>query len=216
MLPLTRVGTDLFAVSVLEESVAAFGDRYLNRLFTPLELRQSARISERLAARFAGKEAVAKVLRLPSSSALPYRDIEIATAPTGAPLVRLHGRAKDAASAQGIGRISISLGHDTGRAIATALTILSRKDSRTMNEIIRHALATYGHLTKSVGDIGDTDDLYQAGLSSHATVNVMLALEDELGIEFSDDLLSRDTFATIAALDAVVQGIVGAGSEATR
>ncbi len=85
-----------------------------------------------------------------------------------------------------------------------------------MNEIIRQALAAYGHLTKSIGDIGDTDDLYQAGLSSHATVNVMLALEDELGIEFSDDLLRRDTFATIAALDAVVQGIVGTGSGATR
>ncbi|RKR76395.1 acyl carrier protein [Frondihabitans australicus] len=214
MLPRARIGTDVFSVSDLESSVAAFGDRYLGRLFTPLELSQSARDPERLAARFAGKEAVAKILRLPSSAALPYRDIEIANAPSGAPLVRLHGLAREAALHQGVGRIEISLSHDTGRALATAVTLLTRKEPRIVNDAIRASLSAYGHLTSPVESLLDTDDLYQAGLSSHATVNVMLALEDELDIEFPDELLSRDTFATIAAIEAAARSLVPADAAA--
>jgi holo-[acyl-carrier protein] synthase len=204
-----RIGTDLFTVSDLDDSVETFGDRYLDRLFTPIELSQSAGSSERLAARFAGKEAVVKLLRLPSSEALPYRDIEIASAPTGAPLVRLRGRAREAAAHQGLGRIAISLSHDSGRAFATAVAITTRKNP-DMNDSIRDALQSYGNLTIPVADIADGDDLYQAGLSSHATVNVMLALEDELDLEFPDELLSRDTFASIAAIEGAVRTLVGA------
>lgn len=204
-----RIGTDLFTVSDLESSVTTFGDRYLTRLFTPIELAQSGRSAERLAARFAGKEAVAKVLRLPPSEALPYRDIEIAGAPSGAPLVRLHGRAREAAARQGLGRIQVSLSHDTGRAFATAMAISTRK-SPLMNDSIRDALTSYGHLTGPVDALADGDDLYQAGLTSHATVNVMLALEDELDVEFPDELLSRDTFASIAAIERAVRTLVPA------
>ncbi|WP_349899565.1 acyl carrier protein [Parafrigoribacterium soli] len=212
MLSHARIGTDLFTVSDLEESVRTFGERYLNRLFTPIELRQSNLNPQRLAARFAGKEAVAKVLRLPSSAALPYRDIEIAIAPTGAPLVRVHGLAREAAARQGIGKISISLSHDADRVMATALTLVTRKDRRTMKNTIREAIGAYGHLITPISDLGDTDDLYAAGLTSHATVNVMLAIEDELGVEFSDDLLSRDTFSSVVSIEAAVRSLVDAGS----
>ncbi len=71
-------------------------------------------------------------------------------------------------------------------------------------ETVRSALAAEGQLAVDVGSLGDDDDLYSAGLTSHATVSVMLALEDELDIEFPEELLRRSTFQSVRALaDAV-------------
>ena len=53
-----------------------------------------------------------------------------------------------------------------------------------MEEKIRSILAEYGHLPVAVDKIRDEDDLYQVGMTSHASVNVMLALEDEFEVEF--------------------------------
>lgn len=81
-----------------------------------------------------------------------------------------------------------------------------------LDDTIRSALAEHGQLAVEVAALGDVDDLYAAGLTSHATVNLMLALEDELGIEFPEDLLRRSTFQTIAALGAAVKQCTEAGS----
>lgn len=211
--PLTRarvrVGTDLVTVSDVEESVDSFGDRYLDRIYTPLELAQSGRTPERLAARFAGKEAVVKLLGSDRTHALPYRDIEIALAPTGAPHVRLHGRARSLATSRGIGSIAVSLTHDNGLAFATAVTLSNRKET-PMKDTIREVLDLHGHLNTPAGELTDSADLYQAGLTSHATVNVMLALEEELDLEFPDELLSRSTFSSIDALDAAARSLADA------
>jgi len=80
-----------------------------------------------------------------------------------------------------------------------------------LDDTIRGALAEHGQLAVEVGTLGDDDDLYAAGLTSNATVNLMLALEDELGIEFPEDLLRRSTFQSISALGAAVQQCTGAG-----
>jgi acyl carrier protein len=56
-----------------------------------------------------------------------------------------------------------------------------------------------------VAELGDEADLFSAGLTSHATVNVMLAIEDALGIEFPDELLNRSTFVSIESLAAAVE-----------
>ncbi|ARC58035.1 Aminoacyl carrier protein [Frondihabitans sp. 762G35] len=205
------VGTDLVSVADVADSVRAFGYRYLQRIYTPLEIAQSGGASERLAARFAGKEAVAKILRPDPGSGFPYRDIEIASMPTGAPRVRLRGAARDRAALLRLDTISVSLTHDHGLAFATAVTLLPRKDRHPVKDTIRQVLDQYGHLTTPANRLADSDDLYQAGLTSHATVNVMLALEDELDLEFPDELLSRDTFATIAALDEAARSL-GASS----
>lgn len=73
---------------------------------------------------------------------------------------------------------------------------------------VREALAQHGRLTTSAMDLGVDDNLYQAGLTSHASVNVMMAIEDRYDVEFPEHLLKRSTFETIAnlrdALDAVV------------
>jgi len=71
---------------------------------------------------------------------------------------------------------------------------------------IRAVLAAHGRLAGDVESLSETDDLYAAGLTSHASVNVMLALEDEFDIEFPDRLLRKTTFGSIAAIrDAVAE-----------
>lgn len=70
----------------------------------------------------------------------------------------------------------------------------------TAGDQIREVLATHARLGTPVSDIEDDGDLYAAGMTSHASVNVMLALEDLFDIEFPDELLRRSTFASIAAI----------------
>jgi acyl carrier protein len=72
------------------------------------------------------------------------------------------------------------------------------------SDTIRKILVSHGKLVSSGATLRDDDDLYQHGLSSHASVNVMLALEDEFDVEFPDSLLRRGTFRSISAIrDAV-------------
>lgn len=69
-----------------------------------------------------------------------------------------------------------------------------------MTERIRAILAEHVHLAVDVASLADNDDLFQAGLTSHASVSLMLALEDEFDLEFPDELLRRDSFESIAAI----------------
>lgn len=65
---------------------------------------------------------------------------------------------------------------------------------------IRTVLKTAGSLQQGVEAIRDDSDLYAAGLTSHATVSLMLALEEAFDIEFPDRLLRRKTFSSIDAI----------------
>ncbi|MDB4957473.1 MAG: acyl carrier protein [Myxococcales bacterium] len=65
---------------------------------------------------------------------------------------------------------------------------------------IRSILKEHGRLAKDATTLEDTADLYQAGMTSHASVNVMLALEGEFEIEFPDHMLKRSVFESIAAI----------------
>jgi acyl carrier protein len=69
-----------------------------------------------------------------------------------------------------------------------------------MDDAIRAVLAEHGKLPVDVGTLSADDDLYQAGLTSHASVNVMLALEDTFDTEFPDALLRKSTFESIASM----------------
>ena len=69
---------------------------------------------------------------------------------------------------------------------------------------VRTVLADHAKLPVDAAAIGVDEDLYAAGLTSHASVNVMLALEDEFDLEFPDRLLRKSTFGTIAAITAAV------------
>lgn len=69
---------------------------------------------------------------------------------------------------------------------------------------IRSVLDQYGKLTKDAQSLDRDDDLYRHGLTSHASVNVMLALEDGFDVEFIDAMLRRQTFESIAAMAAAL------------
>jgi len=69
-----------------------------------------------------------------------------------------------------------------------------------MDEAIRAVLAEHGHLPIDVDKLRDEDDLYQVGMTSHASVNVMLALEDEFEVEFPETMLRKSTFESVAAI----------------
>ena len=73
---------------------------------------------------------------------------------------------------------------------------------------IRDILSSHGRLSVDIAQLGDESDLYQAGLTSLITVNLLLAIEDHFDVEFPDELLSRRTFQSIGALAAAVESVV--------
>jgi acyl carrier protein len=74
-----------------------------------------------------------------------------------------------------------------------------------MTDKIRKILAEHGRLSQDATTLPETGDLYQAGMTSHASVNVMLALEGEFDIEFPDHMLKRSVFESIAAIRGAVE-----------
>ncbi len=77
-----------------------------------------------------------------------------------------------------------------------------------MNDTIRTLLSKLGGLPVTVDTISDEADLYAAGLSSFASVQLMLGLEEAFDMEFPDHLLNRKSFASIAAIENTVLAIV--------
>ncbi len=78
-----------------------------------------------------------------------------------------------------------------------------------MTDKIRRILKDHGRLSKDVEALSDEDDLYQAGLTSHASVNVMLALEGEFDVEFPDRMLKRSVFESVSAIRAAIEELTG-------
>jgi acyl carrier protein len=72
-------------------------------------------------------------------------------------------------------------------------------------EEIRRVLRDHARLPVDIESLDDQADLFRAGMSSHASVNVMLALEDAFDIEFPDSMLKRSVFESVAGIDAAVQ-----------
>ena len=70
---------------------------------------------------------------------------------------------------------------------------------------IRSILKEHGRLSRDVEALAPEADLYQAGMTSHATVNVMLALEQAFDIEFPDQMLRRSVFESIASMRAALE-----------
>ena len=78
-----------------------------------------------------------------------------------------------------------------------------------MIEDIRAIVREHGRLTADVSTLAEDADLYQAGLTSHASVNLMLALEDRFEVEFPDRMLRRGVFGSLAAIRAAIEELVG-------
>lgn len=130
-----RVGIDLVATACVEESLrAAYGDRYLERVYTKREAddcRTAAGIDpERLAARFAAKEATLKVLPV-GNEGLALTTIEVRREPSGRVEIELSGRAAELATAAGVADLALSLTHEGGFAAAIVVAVLQDEPSGT-------------------------------------------------------------------------------------
>jgi acyl carrier protein len=73
-----------------------------------------------------------------------------------------------------------------------------------MAEEIRQIIKEHGRLPVEAGDLAVDADLYEAGMTSHASVNVMLALEDHFDVEFPDRMLTPSVFGSIASIEAAI------------
>ena len=74
-----------------------------------------------------------------------------------------------------------------------------------MTEKIRQAIEDHARVSVDVATLADNADLYQAGMTSQASVNLMLALEDAFDIEFPDRMLKRSVFESIEAMRGAIQ-----------
>lgn len=119
------LGTDLIEIARIERSLGRYGERFLERVFTPGEiafcLQKGKGAAESLAARFAAKEAAAKSLGTGISRGVSWRDFEVERAPGEAPRMILRGRAAERAAALGVVRSALSLTHDRNLAMAVVV-----------------------------------------------------------------------------------------------
>jgi acyl carrier protein len=76
-----------------------------------------------------------------------------------------------------------------------------------VSETIRKILKDHGRLDIDAASLKVDDDLYDAGMTSHASVNVMLAIESEFDIEFPDQMLSRGVFESIQSISSAVSSL---------
>jgi holo-[acyl-carrier protein] synthase len=118
------IGTDLAEVDRIGKSVERFGERFLTRIYTAHErayAMKKANWAERLAARFAAKEAGMKAIGTGLSAGVSWQHFEVANEPSGRPTLRLYGVARNVADAMGVKRISLSLTHTKESALAVVI-----------------------------------------------------------------------------------------------
>lgn len=118
------IGIDIQPVSEVEESIREFGPRYTRRLFTDHEIESCGERAPTaaigLAARFAAKEAVIKVLSV-GETAPNWKSIEVRREESGRPHIVLSGEAADLAHRQGVSNLSLSISHAGGLATAAVV-----------------------------------------------------------------------------------------------
>jgi acyl carrier protein len=76
--------------------------------------------------------------------------------------------------------------------------------SHSLNTDIRAVLRDHARLPVDIDSLADDADLFQAGMSSHSSVNVMLALEEGFDLEFPDQMLKRSVFESVSAISAAI------------
>ena len=121
---LLGLGTDLIETRRVEQSIDRFGDRFLERIFSPLEIaycKRKKNAAESFAARFAAKEAAAKALGTGINHGIAWREIEVQRAPGGRPSLQFHGRAAEYAKRIGVQNAALSLTHSRSTAMASVV-----------------------------------------------------------------------------------------------
>jgi len=113
-------GIDLIEIGRIREAVERHGARFLERIYTPTELRLARESAASLAGRFAAKEAAAKALGC-GIGIVGWKDIEILRDEAGGPRIVLHGPAAQRAAEQGLQNWSVSLSHTRENAVAVVV-----------------------------------------------------------------------------------------------
>ena len=117
-------GIDIAEVPRIAEAIERFGERFLQRIFTPGEIRycdSKANSVERYAARFAAKEAAMKALGTGWNHGVRWRDCEVVRAPGGRPNIVFHGKAGEVAAKLGVQNAALSLTHTPEQAFAQVI-----------------------------------------------------------------------------------------------
>jgi len=115
-----EIGVDLIDIDRIVATLGRFPDRFRERVLTDGEARYCGARVERIAGRWAAKEAVSKVLGL-GVRGVGWREIEILPNWAGAPLVRLHKRAAARARSLGLEDVTVSISHERHMAVAVAV-----------------------------------------------------------------------------------------------
>jgi holo-[acyl-carrier protein] synthase len=118
-------GVDIIEIPRIKKTLDRYGDRFLKRIFTPDEIAYCRGRSPNLAGRFAAKEATMKALGT-GVRGVGWKDIEVIRAESGAPSVKLHGRAKARAEMLKVSELSLSISHS--REFAVAFVVAQRAD----------------------------------------------------------------------------------------
>jgi len=125
-LPGLRMGIDITRISEIAASIDSFGERFMQRLFSAGELAYATQVpaqtAQRLAARFAAKEAAIKAFNL-AEAGIGWRDIEVTRGADGACSLALHRRAATLVAQSGCTQIAVSLSHDGDYATAVVAAL---------------------------------------------------------------------------------------------
>ncbi len=130
-------GIDLIEIARIERAIARWGERFLRHVYTPAELAAHRERPASLAARWAAKEATAKLLGVGlrgmgaakrAAEAVGWTEIEVVGDERGRPALALHGRAAERARALGLAELALSLSHTREHAIASVVAIGAAAD----------------------------------------------------------------------------------------
>ncbi|HEY4869059.1 MAG TPA: NAD(P)H-hydrate dehydratase [Candidatus Dormibacteraeota bacterium] len=165
-----RIGVDAVSVERIALAVKRSGQGFLNKVYTPAELAYTGTNAERLAGRWAAKEAVIKCFD-GTGICFPRQRIEVLPGPNGAPRVRLLGDDRGA-------RVEVSITHHSGLAVATAHlempdaadTLLPAPESVILPERPRDAhKGTFGTVVVLAGSLGFTGAAYLSATGAART-----------------------------------------------
>jgi holo-[acyl-carrier protein] synthase len=113
-------GVDIIEIGRVGRLLEGYGQRFLDRVYTPEEIAYCRGRAPNLAARFAAKEATMKALGT-GVRGVSWKDIEVVRHESGAPAIKLHGRAKRRAQRLGLQEIAVSLSHSREYAVASVV-----------------------------------------------------------------------------------------------
>tara|TARA_B000000441_G_C21720503_1_gene338801 strand:- start:475 stop:849 length:375 start_codon:yes stop_codon:yes gene_type:complete len=119
-MPIICTGIDIIEIDRIQNVLSRYGNRFLNKIFTPDEIQYCRGRSPNLAGRFAAKEATMKALKT-GARGVSWKDIEVIKASNGAPSIKLYNRALARSESLGVSSLSISFSHSRDYAVASVI-----------------------------------------------------------------------------------------------